>query len=94
MDYDKRAVGFVRRLERAVPPKGKMDFDYVETGALLNALETHLESGLGHPDVVRAYENVFVTLITLRGMHPDRIAKAKAIFHELQTSLRRSPADT
>jgi hypothetical protein len=94
MEYDKRAVAYVARLERAVPPKGKMDFEHVEFGALFNALTTHVENGLGHPDVVQAYEHTFVVLATLRAVHPDRITKAKVIFHDLRKHLRRSLPDT
>jgi hypothetical protein len=90
MNYDRRAVGYVRRLERAVPPKGKLDFEYVEIGALLNAIETHLESGMGHADVVQCYENVFVLLTSLRGFSSERIGKAKAIFRDLKQYLRTS----
>lgn len=88
MGYDKRAVGYVQRLERAVPPKGRIDFEHVEFGALFDALTTHVEEGRGHPDVVHAYENVFVVLAEARGMNADRITKAKKIFRDLQQYLR------
>lgn len=90
MDYDKRAVGYVRRLERAVPPKGKLDFEHVEIGALLNAIETHVENGTGHPDVVQSYEDVFVLLTTLRGVAADRVNRAKTIFRDLKQYLSKS----
>lgn len=89
MDYDKRAVGFVRRLERAVPPRERIDFDHLEIGALFSALEVHLENG-GLPEVVQAYESVFFTLATLRGVDPTRIKKATGLFRELQAYLRKS----
>lgn len=89
MGYDKRAVGFVQRLERAVPPRGKLDFEHVEFGALFNALTAHVEEGRGHPDVVQAYEDLFVVLAELRGIDADRVTKAKKILRDLQQYLRR-----
>lgn len=87
MDYDKRAVGYVRRLERTVPPKGKLDFEHIEFGAIFNALTAHVEEGRGHPDFVQAYESLFTILAEIRGVRPDRVAKAKNILRDLQQYL-------
>lgn len=56
----------------------------IEIGALFNALETHVENGLGNPNVVQAYEDLFFILATLRGVDPSCIKKAQAIFHDLR----------
>lgn len=90
MGYDKRAAGFVQRLERTVLPRDKLSFEHVEFGALLNALTVHIEEGGGHPEVVEAYEGLFIILAEIRGVSGDRVTKAREIFRGLQQYLRQS----
>jgi hypothetical protein len=83
VSYDERAVSYVKKLERALPPKARLDPDHVEFGALFNALECHIEAGRGHPDVVQSYQQVLVTLASVRGVAEKRVTKATKIFAEL-----------
>jgi len=93
MDYDKRAAAYVARLNRAVAPRTRLDPVAMEIGALFNALEVHVENGLGHPNVVQAYEDLFLALATLRGVDTGHIKKAQTIFHDLRQYVANSTKD-
>ena len=90
--YDERAVAYVKQLERALMSKTKLDPDHVELGALLNALECHVEEGRGHPDVVQCYQQALVTLASVRSVDPQRVTKATRVLTEFTKYLRRNPA--
>jgi hypothetical protein len=90
--YDERAVSYVKQLERALMSKAKLDPDYVELGALLNALECHVEEGRGHPDVVQCYQQALVTLASVRCVDPHRVTKATRVLAELTQYTREKTA--
>lgn len=91
MAYDERAVSHVARLRRAVPRTSRFDDVAVEIGALLNALEVHLEKG-GNVAVVEGHQHVFLTLAKLRNVDAGRIQKATTIFEKLTRYLSLTPA--
>lgn len=81
--YDQRAANLVAKLERAVPPRAQLDSDYTEIGALINALEVHVETGRGDAGIVRLYEQLFVAMALLRERPAKQIEKARRIFSDL-----------
>ena len=94
MDYDQRAVAYVARLQQTLAPRTRRDSAAMEIGALMNALEVHVENGLGHPNVVRAYENLLLALATLRAVDTAHVKKAQAIFNDLRQYLHQTTAGT
>jgi hypothetical protein len=79
--YDARAVAFVRSIDRLITAKAKRAS--LELGALLNALTIHLEEGLGHPEIVRGFERLFIDIAQRRSVSPAVVDSARKHFHGL-----------
>lgn len=77
--YDAKAAGHARKIGRAIRDLPGL----IEFGALTNALETHVEMGTGHPEIVRAFAVLFRTMAEIRRVHPDDIAEQSRRFEAL-----------
>lgn len=91
--YDERAVAFVRRIDHLISAKAASARPANrELGALLNALEIHVEDGDGHPDIVTGFERLFCDLASVRRLDAKTIATAKKLFNDLRQHLHKETA--
>jgi hypothetical protein len=88
--YDEQAVAFVQRLDRLVRPKPEPA--QRELGAVLNALEVHVEEGEGRPNIVTSFERLFLDIASLRKLDAKTIATAKKVLNDLRQYLYRETA--
>jgi len=91
--YDDRAVAFVAKLDELVR-RTKPQPASRELGALLNALECHVEDGHGHPSIVSSFERLFSDLASLRKIDTRTIDSAKKILNDLKQHLHQATAGT
>jgi hypothetical protein len=89
---DERAVAFVAKLDELV--RAKPEPASRELGALLNALECHVEDGHGHSNIVTSFERLFSDLASLRKIDIRTINSAKKILNDLKQYLHQANAGT
>ena len=90
--YDEQAVAFTQRLDRLVSKQREPA--QRELGALLNALEVHVEEGNGRPEIVTAFEKLFCDLASLRKLDAKTVSTAKGLLDGLRLHLHKETAGT
>jgi hypothetical protein len=90
--YDEQAVAFTQKLTRLVSKQREPA--QRELGALLNALEVHVEEGNGRPGIVTAFEKVFCDLASLRKLDAKIVTTAKGLLNGLRQHLHQETAGT
>jgi len=88
--YDERAVALIERVRGLISTRP--DPARMELGGLLNALEIHVETGDGHPDIVTSFERLFCDIAALRQLDGKTIEGAKNLFNDLRQHLHRGTA--
>jgi len=90
--YDERAVAFVAKLDKLV--RAQPEPASRELGALLNALECHVEDGDGHPTIVTSFDRLFGDIASLRKVDIKTINSARQILNDLKQHLHRATTGT